>query len=136
MRSLIDIAFSIFRERDQKRQLSAELTRHRFQDQKSIYTDARAPRNDKHGGYITIDGMVAAQTLQCCHCPAHWVVRTGSGTVRGWCQKCNRPTCGARDCDASGPNGCMPWEEKMRLIEAREKLRLAQIQMTQRIVLK
>jgi hypothetical protein len=127
MRSLTDIALSIFRQKDQRRQLAEELTRHRWQDQKSDYTNARAPRTDKHGGYITLDGCVAAQTLQCCHCPAHWVVRPGSGTVRGFCQKCMRATCGDPACDASGPNGCMPWLQKLERMEEFEIQRIQRL---------
>lgn len=119
--SLTDIALSIFRAKDQRRQLAEELTRHRWQDQKSDYSDARAPRSDKHGGYIALDGKVVAQTLSCCHCQAHWVVRPGSGAVRGFCQKCMAPTCGDPACDASGPNGCMPWLRRLELREAQEK---------------
>lgn len=116
VRSLIDLAYSIFRAKDQKRQLAEELTRHRFQDQKSDYSNARAPRNDKHGGYIAIDGVVKAQTIQCAHCPAHWVMRTGSGIVRGFCGNCMRPTCGDRGCDR-----CVTWEQKLQMIERRAR---------------
>ncbi len=116
MRSLSDIAFSIFRDRDLKRGLEEELIRHRYQDQKSDYSDVRAPRTDKHGGYITIDSRVVAQTQQCGHCGCHWVVRTGSGTNRTICRGCMKLTCGAPACFR-----CVTWEEKMRQIERRMK---------------
>ncbi len=116
MRSLADIAFSIFRDRDLKRGLEEELIRHRYQDQKSDYANARAPRTDKQGGYITIDSRVVAQTQQCGHCGCHWVVRTGSGTNRTICRGCMKLTCGAPACYR-----CVTWEEKMRQIERRMK---------------
>src|SRR5207249_4170147 len=89
---------------------------------KSIYDDVRAPRTDKHGGYIAIDGVVVAQTAQCGHCGAHWPIRPGSGEVRGVCRMCMRHLCGDPACDPLGPNGCVPWEKRMEFIEAREKL--------------
>ncbi len=116
MRSLADIAFGIFRDRDLKRGLEEELIRHRYRDQKSNYSDARAPRTDKHGGYITLDGRVAAQTQQCGHCGCHWVVREGSGIVRTFCRGCMQLTCGAPACLK-----CVTWEEKMNQMEQRLK---------------
>jgi len=116
-----ELAYHILRDRDSKRKLAEELTRHRYMDSKSDYSNARAPRTDKHGGYIALDGRVVAQTQQCGHCGAHWVVRPGSGILRGFCRGCMRHTCGDPSCDADGPRGCVTWERKMEAIEAREK---------------
>ena len=45
---------------------------------------------------ITVPGErpIEADTRQCVHCSGHWVVRPGSGTVRGFCMNCNGPFCG------------------------------------------
>jgi hypothetical protein len=50
-------------------------------------------------------GVIMADTLQCCHCGAHWTVVKGSGRERGFCLKCMGPTC--------GPNclECVPQEQ-------------------------
>ena len=118
-----DLAFFILRDAARRRQLSEQLSMHRFKDAKSIYDDVRAPRSDAHGGYIALDGKVVAQTQSCGHCGAHWPIRPGSGTLRGLCRGCMRHTCGDPACDADGPNGCVTWERKMEIIESREKLR-------------
>ena len=52
--------------------------------------------------------LIEHDTLQCVHCGAHWVVRPGSGRVRGWCLKCCGPTCGQGRCDE-----CIPVEKKL-----------------------
>jgi hypothetical protein len=93
---------------------------HKLKDQKSYYGDAVAPRTDKHGGYFAIDGKVVAQTIQCCHCPAHFVARKGSGAVRHYCPRCNRVTCGNYFCQ---PSFCMTWSQKLDLIERAEMRR-------------
>ena len=50
------------------------------------------------------DGCVEEHdTLQCCHCGAHWVVSPGSGRRRGWCMKCGDVTCGEQRCDQCTP---------------------------------
>lgn len=130
MRTIADItsiAFSIFRKKDQQRQLTEELSKHRYQDQKSDYRNARYdsnPHRKKTMGSIVIDGREVANTLQCCHCGANWVIRPGSGEIRGHCLKCQAPTCGHLNCDASGPRGCIPWLKQMEIIEEREAKRI------------
>lgn len=92
---------------------------HQYKDKKSIYDDTRSPgHSDKHSGYITLDGVVAAQTLQCCHCQQHWIVRVGSGEVRGFCRNCMQVTCGKEQCLE-----CIPFMKKLDMIEAEERKR-------------
>lgn len=57
---------------------------------------------------------VHMDTLQCTHCQKHWVVRPGSGRVRGFCLKCMGPTCGARACETS----CVPAEKQLEAMES------------------
>lgn len=73
------------------------------------YDDAQAVR--KPGGAILLDGMQVADTVQCVHCGGHFVMRLGSGTVRGWCQRCHGMVCGP-SCAA-----CVPFEKKLDLVE-------------------
>ena len=57
-------------------------------------------------GYVTIVGdgpVIERDTLQCVHCGFHWMVIPGSGRRRGWCMKCNGPSCGAEECMACRP---------------------------------
>lgn len=56
-------------------------------------------------------GFREADTLQCVHCQAHWVVQPGSGRQRGFCMRCMGPTCGA-SCDA-----CVPFERWLDSVE-------------------
>jgi hypothetical protein len=65
-------------------------------------------------GYTIDEG----QTLSCVHCGQMWHVKPGSGHRRGWCFRCNGPTCGSRECQE-----CRPWERQMEIIERREHLR-------------
>jgi hypothetical protein len=55
-----------------------------------------------HGTVILTDKFSGKEThhdtLQCCHCMRHWIVVKGSGKRRGWCFRCNGPTCGADAC--------------------------------------
>ena len=60
------------------------------------------------------------QTLSCCHCQRTWAVRPGSGRQRGWCLRCNAPTCGGPACLT-----CLPWERQMEIMERRAGLRRA-----------
>jgi hypothetical protein len=74
----------------------------------------------KPNGYVEAfspDGKkFEADTLQCCHCGGHFIVRPGSGTKRGWCLKCNKPTCGKPECDK-----CVPTEKQIEEIERRSQ---------------
>ena len=68
-----------------------------------------------HGyGIMTgADGKVEEHdTLQCCHCAAHFIVRRGSGTKRGFCMKCMAVTCGSPQCMV-----CLPMEKQIDLAE-------------------
>jgi hypothetical protein len=76
----------------------------------SQYEDAQFEH--KPNGYIIIDGVEAAHTLQCAHCGVHYVSVRGSGKIRGWCLNCNQATCGQPTC-----NVCVPYERKMELEE-------------------
>ncbi len=66
----------------------------------------------KIAGFIIVDGQEVAETAQCCHCGFHWIVRHGSGAVRGFCLKCDARTCGSAKC-----HDCMPLEKKLDLYE-------------------
>ena len=59
--------------------------------------------------------VVEHDTLQCCHCGAHWEVIRGSGIARGFCQLCMGPTCGKQECEAR----CRPLEQQLREAESR-----------------
>lgn len=58
-------------------------------------------------------GMKEADTLQCVHCSNHWIVKKGSGIVRGFCVKCDGYTCG----NQQTCHECFPFEERMDLYE-------------------
>jgi hypothetical protein len=81
-----------------------------------LYT-ARQPK-----GHVIItypEGQVVERdTLQCVHCQAHWMIEPGSGKQRGWCWRCDGPTCGAPACMSR----CEPWEKALEIAEARAKL--------------
>lgn len=62
----------------------------------------------KPSGAIIVDGQEAAVTLQCAHCGRHWVPIRGSKRRRGFCMRCMKPTCGARNCLA-----CLPYRERI-----------------------
>lgn len=62
-------------------------------------------------GNVLIDGVTVADTLQCVHCNAHWIVRTGSGITRGFCTRCMGPVCGPR-CAT-----CRPFERWLESVE-------------------
>lgn len=56
--------------------------------------------------------IVECDTLQCCHCGKHWIIKPGSGNRRGFCLRCNRPTCGDHRCDK-----CVPVEQQLTNME-------------------
>jgi hypothetical protein len=62
----------------------------------------------KPGGAIIIDGNHIADTMKCTHCGHVWIPIVGSGRIRGWCTKCNGPTCGSKEC-----HECYPFEKKL-----------------------
>lgn len=61
--------------------------------------------------YDSSDRPVAMDTLQCVHCGGHWVVKPGSGNVRGFCGRCNGFICGP------GCERCVPTELLLENIE-------------------
>ncbi len=67
-------------------------------------------------GYIALfgpsGGTVEGETLQCVHCAYHWQIIPGSGRQRGFCLKCNGPTCGKGKCYE-----CMPQEKWLEMME-------------------
>lgn len=73
----------------------------------------------KRHGYVTVcdpgsDKMLdEADTIQCCHCGGHFVVRPGSGTERGFCTRCNGFVCG-RQCVE-----CVPTELYLSILEGK-----------------
>lgn len=50
------------------------------------------------------DKVVMQDTVQCCHCGGHFVVRPGSGRRRGFCCRCGHATCGSERCDVCVPH--------------------------------
>lgn len=75
-----------------------------------------APR--PHGTIIIADPdlphEVHMDVMTCVHCQRAWVVKPGSGRVRGFCTRCNGVTCGGRACcDCIGP-----LERRIELYEA------------------
>jgi hypothetical protein len=74
------------------------------------YANAEAVR--RPSGAVIIDGQHCADTVQCCHCGAHFAMIRGSGTKRGFCTKCMGVTCGERKCDP-----CVPAEKRLDLWE-------------------
>lgn len=67
----------------------------------------------KPNGHFIVDGQVAADTLQCPHCNAHFVFQTGSGKERSFCSRCARVTCGKESC----VKRCLPFEKKLERLE-------------------
>lgn len=67
----------------------------------------------KEAGIIIIDGQQVASTKQCPHCGGHFIMKKGSGKIRGFCMKCHEVTCGALGCCK-----CVPFEKKLELVEA------------------
>ena len=45
---------------------------------------------------------------RCCHCQKHLRIIPGSGTIRGFCQRCNDVTCGKQGCQP-----CVPFQRRM-----------------------
>jgi hypothetical protein len=82
----------------------------------SEYANREAVRKP-HGNFSIIDPgsptlVIEGDTLQCCHCGAHWVPIRGSGKQRGFCMKCMQVTCGKPECIE-----CLPQEKMLELIE-------------------
>jgi hypothetical protein len=73
-------------------------------------------RNTGAKGHVIVDGREVDETLQCVHCAKHWAVRHGSGIRRGFCLKCQGPTCGTPACCR-----CAPFEARLELREAEEQ---------------
>lgn len=73
------------------------------------YQDAQAVA--KPAGAILVDGHQVADTAQCVHCGGHFVMRRGSGVLRGWCRKCSGMVCGP------GCAACIPFEQRLDLAE-------------------
>lgn len=70
----------------------------------------------KASGNVFITGWYGEQeegdTLSCVHCQATWVIKKGSGKMRGFCQRCNGYVCGP------GCLECIPWERRVENSEA------------------
>ena len=73
------------------------------------------------GGYAVTTGVGGEveeyDTFTCPHCNGVCFIRPGSGKQRGYCFRCNLPTCGKKRCGA-----CVPFERKMEEMEARHRL--------------
>ena len=76
------------------------------------------------GGYAITTGLWGEgeehDTFTGPHCNGVCVIHPGSGTQRGYCFRCNLPTCGREHCMT-----CIPFERKMEEMEARYRLRRA-----------
>ena len=74
------------------------------------------------GGYAvstTPEGSIEEHdTFTCPHCNGVQIVRPGSGTKRGYCQLCDSPTCGKKNCLE-----CVPFLKKIEIMENRYRLR-------------
>ncbi len=69
----------------------------------------------KASGTIMIDGTEVANTLQCCHCGAHFPSVKGFGSLGAepsFCRCCMDATCGRKECDV-----CTPFQKMMELME-------------------
>jgi len=75
-------------------------------------SDRTARKSDGYAVLTSESGMQEFDTLQCCHCGAHWHVVPGSGRRRGFCMHCMRPTCGRPEC-----NVCVPIEKWLDQVE-------------------
>lgn len=85
---------------------------HIFGERKeALILDAEPASVRKPSGHIFIDGSQVADTLQCVHCQAHFVVVKGSGKKRGFCRNCMGPTCGPQ-CHV-----CKPAEQQLEDFE-------------------
>lgn len=62
----------------------------------------------KPTGFIIVDGVEVARTLQCVHGGEEFISIRGSGITRGFCRNCMGETCGKPECDA-----CVPFERKL-----------------------
>jgi hypothetical protein len=70
-------------------------------------------RVERVAGGVLVDGMQIGETLQCCHCGGHWDRVPGSGTLRGFCLKCNGVLCGKEACMTE----CKPFEKWLEEVE-------------------
>ena len=62
------------------------------------------------------DAAVSSETMSCVHHQGvQWLIQPGSGRERGWCFKCNGPTCRPRET-------CLPWERQFEQMERRSRL--------------
>ena len=69
-------------------------------------------------GHILLDDKEVADTAQCVHCAAHFIVKKGSGKKRGYCMNCAGVVCGPQCAE------CVPYEKKLEAIERRDANRL------------
>lgn len=70
------------------------------------YIDAVAVR--RPSGHVLMDDVVIADTVQCVHCNAHFVVVKGSRRKRPWCANCGGWECGKAEC-----YNCVAFEKKL-----------------------
>lgn len=79
------------------------------------YAGAESVR--RPSGFILVDGQTVADTVQCVHCNAHFIMVKGSGVTRGWCQNCHGMICGPK-CAT-----CTPFEQRLDHAEKRGTFR-------------
>jgi len=63
-------------------------------------------------------GTQGGDTAMCVHCQFHWVIQPGSGIARGFCLRCNGPTCGKKACETR----CVPFEKMIEKLERMGRL--------------
>lgn len=66
--------------------------------------------------------MEEGDTLSCCHCRKHHMVRVGTVQNFGWCARCAAYTCGTPECEP-----CVPFEARL-VNEESGKPRLSPLQ--------
>lgn len=82
--------------------------------------ERRATRAEGRPGGVLIEtgpdinGEIHQDTKMCAHCQANWIVRPGSGKLRGICLCCGGDLCGKAVC----MQGCVPWEQQMENLES------------------
>ena len=66
----------------------------------------------KPSGYVIIDGIEVARTLECVHGGETFISIRGSGITRGFCRNCMGETCGKPKC-----HECRPFEKTIDMYE-------------------
>ena len=76
-------------------------------------TGGRVKGHYEISGPLLPNQVPEGDTLMCVHCQKHWVIRPGSRMKRGFCLRCNGPTCGKKHCEEH----CVPFEKALEMME-------------------